>query len=232
MAGGASLVLLVFFLGWSSTFTFQQSMAATDRVTLKVNSLVAVDKSLSGHYMLASDSLMAKDTIRFSSWTHSQLPKKIQLASGKKYLIVDDDIVFLARGIVDDDIVFADKGIVDDDIVFLNLSKSNDTTQAPLPQGTGLIWDELSLRDTTLQLISAALADEKPAFVFARDLCFTLIDQEYLTIMGFKYDEQGKAEKGVWKFKLTELKGLYKAKASEHIFSQWKELWLYKKDTE
>ena len=98
-----------------------------------------------------------------------------------------------------------------------------------MPQGAGLLWDALNLQDSTLQLTDVALPNEQPAYVFARDLSFAFLDAQYLTVMGFKYDANGKAEKGIWKFKLNELKGLYKAKASEHIYSQWKELWVYKK---
>lgn len=229
IVSGAGLVLIVFILGWSSSYSNQQANKPSDRVTLKVNSLVAVEPALNGHYMLSSDSVMTKDTIRFVSSPGTPLPKSIRLAEKRKYLIVDDDIVFLARGIVEDKIPFGNLGIVDDDIVFLNVAPAEDTLQRPLPQGAGLQWDELNLQDSTLQLTDAALPNEQPAYVFARDLSFAFLDTQYLTVMGFKYDTNGKAEKGVWKFKLNELKGLYKAKASEHIYSQWKELWVYKK---
>lgn len=229
IVSGAGLVLIVFILGWSSSYSNQQANTPSDRVTLKVNSLVAVEPSLNGHYMLSSDSVMIKDTIRFVSRPEIPLPKSIRLAEKRKYLIVDDDIVFMARGIVEDKIPFGNLGIVDDDIVFLNVAPEQDTLQRPLPQGAGLLWNELNLRDSTLQLTDVALPNEQPAYVFARDLSFAFLDTQYLTVMGFKYDTNGKAEKGVWKFKLSELKGLYKAKASEHIYSQWKELWVYKK---
>ena len=229
IVSGAGLVLVVFLLGWSSSYSSQQVGKSADKVTLKVNSLVAVDPSLNGNYMLSSDSVMSKDTIRFISTPGTSLPKSIRLAGKRKFLIVDDDIVFLARGIVEDKIPFGNLGIVDDDIVFLNIAEAGDTLQRPLPQGAGLQWDEETLQDSTLQLTAAALPNEQPAYVFARDLSFAFLDQQYLTVMGFKYDENGKAEKGIWKFKLSELKGLYKAKASEHIYSQWKELWIYKR---
>ncbi|MBX2873784.1 MAG: hypothetical protein KTR30_16835 [Saprospiraceae bacterium] len=229
IVSGAGLVLIVFILGWSSSYSNQQTNKPSDRVTLKVNSLVAVEPSLSGHYMLSSDSVMTKDTIRFVSSPSTPLPKSIHLAKKRKYLIVDDDIVFMARGIVEDKIPFGNLGIVDDDIVFLNIAPEQDTLQRPLPQGAGLQWNELNLQDSTLHLTDAALSNEQPAYVFARDLSFAFLDAQYFTVMGFKYDENGKAEKGIWKFKLSELKGLYKAKASEHIYSQWKELWVYKR---
>lgn len=229
VVSGAGLVLVVFLLGWSSSYSNQHFSEPSDRLTLKVNSLVAVDPSLSGNYMLSSDSVMTKDTIRFISSPGVPLPKSIRLAKKRKYLIVDDDIVFLARGIVEDKIPFGNLGIVDDDIVFLNVAPEHDTLQRPLPQGAGLQWNDLNLQDSTIQLTDAALPNEQPAFVFARDLSFAFLDNQYLTVMGFKYDENGKAEKGIWKFKLSELKGLYKAKASEHIYSQWKELWIYKR---
>lgn len=229
IVSGAGLVLVVFLLGWSSSYSNQQVNTPTDRITLKVNSLVAVDPALNGNYMLSADSVMSKDTIRFISSPDRPLPKFIRLAKKRKYLIVDDDIVFLARGLVEDKIPFGNLGIVDDDIVFLNISPPADTLQRPLPQGAGLQWDNLSLQDSTLALTDAAIPNEQPAYVFARDLSFAYLDPQYLTVMGFKYDENGKAEKGIWKFKLSELKGLYKAKASEHIYSQWKELWVYKR---
>lgn len=229
IVSGAGLVLVVFLLGWSSSYSNQQVNRPDDRITLKVNSLVAVDPSLNGHYMLSADSVMSKDTIRFFTSPGKSLPKSIRLAEKRKYFIVDDDIVFLARGLVEEKIPFSNLGIVDDDIVFLDISEAGDSLQRPLPQGTGLLWDEVSLQDSTLHLMEAAIGNEQPAYVFARDLSFAFLDQEYLTVMGFKYDENGKAEKGIWKFKLSELKGLYKAKASEHIYSQWKELWVYKR---
>lgn len=37
--------------------------------------------------------------------------------------------------------------------------------------------------------------------------------------MGFKYDMNGKVEKGIWKFKFNELKGFYKVKVFEYIYS-------------
>lgn len=229
LVSGAGLVFIVFILGWNSSYSNQQANQPSDRVTLKVNSLVAVEPSLNGHYMLSSDSVMTKDTIRFVSTPGAPLPKSIRLAEKRKYLIVDDDIVFMARGIVEDKIPFGNLGIVDDDIVFLNVAPEKDTLQRPLPQGAGLQWNELNLQDSTLHLTDSALPNEQPAYVFARDLSFAFLDAQYFTVMGFKYDENGKAEKGIWKFKLSELKGLYKAKASEHIYSQWKELWVYKK---
>ncbi len=229
LVSGAGLVLFVFILGWSSSYSNQQVNKPSDRVTLKVNSLVAVEPSLNGHYMLSSDSLMTKDTIRFVSSLDTPLPKSIRLAEKRKYLIVDDDIVFMARGLVENKIPFGTLGIVDDDIVFLNVAPEQDTLQRPLPQGAGLQWNELNLQDSTLHLTDTALPNEQPAYVFARDLSFAFLDAQYFTVMGFKYNENGKAEKGIWKFKLSELKGLYKAKASEHIYSQWKELWVYKK---
>ena len=228
VASGAGLVLLIFLLGWSSSFSTQQALDPADRVSLKVNSLVAVDQNLNGHYMLIGHTSSPKDTVHFTAVNPLQLPKKIRLADKKKHLIVDDDIVFLSNGIVEDKIDRGHLGIVDDDIVFLNMSGAKDSVQAPLPQGTGLLWDTLSLQDSSLQLTIKALPGEEPAYVFARDLSFTIIDHEYLTVMGFKYDKQGQAHKGIWKFKLSTLKGLYKAKASEHIHGQWKELWLYK----
>ena len=227
-ASGAGLVLLIFLLGWSSSFSTQQALDPADRISLKVNSLVAVDQSLNGHYMLIGNAATPKDTIHFTAVNPLQLPKKIRLAAKKKYLIVDDDIVFLSNGVVEDKVDRGNLGIVDDDIVFLSMSGIKDTVQAPLPQGTGLRWDAISLQDSSFQVTVEALPDEQPAHVFARDLSFTVLDHEYLTIMGFKYDEQGQAHKGIWKFKLSALKGLYKAKASEHIHGQWKELWLYK----
>lgn len=87
----------------------------------KVNSFVVVELFLNGYYMLSSDFFMIKDIICFVSSLGIFFLKFICLVEKRKYLIVDDDIVFMVCGIVEDKIFFGNFGIVDDDIVFLNV---------------------------------------------------------------------------------------------------------------